>query len=99
MEMIQEEATTADNCIKTKRKLMRYGLRVESSAQSPSLSEGKRGKAANDHSGNPWGTGGGKHMTGPCVQHGKDARLWFKEVTQALREDEQIVGLFAAPLR
>ena len=47
MKMIQEEATTADDSIKTKRKLMKHGHRVVSSTQSPSLSDRQR---ANDQS-------------------------------------------------
>lgn len=52
-EMIQEEATAADNSIKTKRKLMKHRHKVGSSAQSPSLSDWQRGKAANDYSNTP----------------------------------------------
>lgn len=44
MKMIQEEATTADNSIKTKRKLMKHRHKVESSAQSPSLSGSQRAR-------------------------------------------------------
>ena len=40
MEVIEEEATTADSGVETKRKLMReYGRRVESSAPNSSLSD------------------------------------------------------------
>ena len=59
VEVIQEEATTADSGIETKRKLMRgYGRRVEGSAPTSSLSddqekEEEAGKAANDHSSTP----------------------------------------------
>lgn len=44
--MIQEEVFSRTE---TKKKIMRYRLRVKRSAQSPSLSDSKGGKAANDH--------------------------------------------------
>lgn len=46
LKMIQEEVFSRTE---TKKKIMRYRLRVKRSAQSPSLSDSKGGKAANDH--------------------------------------------------
>lgn len=121
MKMIQEENTTADNSIKTKRRLMKHRHRVESSAQGPSLSDRQRGKAANDHSNAPSprsyeatavshtsemqrvsngrGDGKGSRRWDPVLNKESVHVLWFEEVTQAPKEDQQIVGLFAASLR
>lgn len=33
-------------------------------------------------------------MLEPCVKPGKRVHLWSEEVTQAPKEDQQIVGLF-----
>ncbi len=98
---------------------MKHGHRLESSTQSPSLSDRQREKAANDHSNTPslqlyeatavshtsemhrvsdGGDGKGSRRQG-LVFNEESVRLRFGEVTQALREDQQIVGLCAASLR